>query len=83
VEVSKQMEFSIGDQVRVSDDWFVAQLRGWVGRIAQFSDRVPDKRKEGVYWVEFDSIVTDKQPRPITGAEIDADFLTKLPDADD
>jgi hypothetical protein len=79
VEVSEQMRFSVGDRVRVSDNWFVEEIRGWVGTVAERPAGVPDKRSEGVYWVEFPSLTCGCGP-VTTGAEIDASDLIPVHD---
>lgn len=67
--------FSFGDHVRVSDEWFSDSIRGWIGTIAAPPAGLKDQRGEGIYWVEFDTKVTEAEPHPTTGAEIDGDFL--------
>jgi hypothetical protein len=72
--------YSFGDRVRVSDDWFMDEIRGWIGTVARPPTGTSDDRLNGIYWVEFDSLPTDTQPHPTTGAAIDADYLTLAKD---
>ncbi len=67
--------FSIGDRVRVSDDWFSDAIRGWIGTVAAPPAGLADQRNDGIYWVEFDTNVMENREYPITGAEIDANYL--------
>jgi len=66
-------QFSIGDRVQITDDWFVSELRGAIGTIIMAREGVQDLRKDGVYWVEFDDMCDN-----IDSAEVDAECLTLI-----
>lgn len=76
------MQFTVGDRVRVSDDWFVKEIRGWIGIVSDPPNGVEDRRQASVYWVKFDSTVNILDPHPTTGAEIDGDALTLVMEGD-
>jgi predicted AlkP superfamily phosphohydrolase/phosphomutase len=70
--------FAIGDRVRVSDRWFVAHLRGAQGIVIAVPNGVPDRTKEGVFWIEFDEpLPSDDRKHPTDAAEIDSVFLDR------
>ena len=72
-------QFSVGDRVQVTDDWFVTAHRGAIGTIIDAHKGVPDKREEGVYWVAFESPVDVRENGGFTdSAEIDADCLRPI-----
>jgi hypothetical protein len=71
------MKFAIGDRVLISDHWFVEEIRGWVGTIAEAPAGVADRRNVGVYWVEFPNL-TSGLGRITTGAEVDEKALQVL-----
>ena len=70
------IEVSIGDRVRVSENWFVGHLRGAVGTVAD-PGNLP--MTAGCAWVEFDEPHPALDPNhPTDAAEIDLEFLIRL-----
>jgi hypothetical protein len=68
--------FTFGDRVRVVADWFVAEMREAVGTVAAPPVGMPDRRSEGIYWVEFDEwLVSDAPAHPTEAAEVDGNYL--------
>ncbi len=77
--MSNSSPYLIGDRVRVSKDWFVEEVRGAIGRIALPPDCIPNRRVEGIYWVEFEEPWLGDDPLyPVDASEIDAESLGLL-----
>jgi hypothetical protein len=65
--------FSLGDRVRVSQDYDLEYLRGSIGTI---TIGTPDRRPEGIYAVEFDgSTVSYGEGYSVAGMEFEGHFL--------
>ena len=69
--MSATTQFSIGDRVQITDDWFDSHLRGAIGTIIMAHEGIEDLRRDGVYWIEFDELLSDNTD----SAEVDAECL--------
>lgn len=49
-------QFSIGDRVRVANEYFVAELQDAIGTIASPGETLRGHIGVDVYWVEFDEL---------------------------
>lgn len=69
--------FNTGERVQVSQEWFVEPLRGAVGTVAAPPNGMADQSAAGIFWIEFEEgLPANDSSHPITGAEVDSEFLT-------
>lgn len=72
------MSYSVGQRVRIADDYFVAHLRGAIGTITDPGDNLRDYVAKGDYWIEFDEMHPDENGELTEASAVDATDLRPI-----